>query len=274
MKLARLIHLGGVAPIAIAAMIGTASATTVSYGPLSISSVACPGCSITVQVEENPLGTALTYTEPTSLPFTPLDLGTNSTAGYHGTSPTIPAGSGISSISFVTGTGSSSGVYSGGTTSVALSPFGGSTNSATPMNNYLVAEGGGGSVTINYTNSQTTLDLLWGTVDTDTGRNVTLTTSSPSDTISGADIINAVNAAFGSTLLTSQIYDVGVEITGLQSFTSVTMSDTSSAAFEFDVAAVPAPVIGHGLPALLAVGGLLFGVKLMGRGRNRSALAA
>jgi hypothetical protein len=34
-------------------------------------------------------------------------------------------------------------------------------------------------------------------------------------------------------------------------------------------AAVPAPLIGHGLPVLLAVGGLLFGAKLLKRGRRR-----
>jgi hypothetical protein len=33
---------------------------------------------------------------------------------------------------------------------------------------------------------------------------------------------------------------------------------------------VPAPSIGRGLPVLLAVGGLLFGAKLLERGRRRS----
>lgn len=37
---------------------------------------------------------------------------------------------------------------------------------------------------------------------------------------------------------------------------------------------VPAPLIGHGLPVVLAVGGVLFGVKLMGRKRLRSLAAA
>src|SRR6202011_4930948 len=35
---------------------------------------------------------------------------------------------------------------------------------------------------------------------------------------------------------------------------------------------VPAPVIGHGLPVLLAVGGILFGAKLLGRSRQRRSL--
>ena len=38
--------------------------------------------------------------------------------------------------------------------------------------------------------------------------------------------------------------------------------------------AVPAPLIGHGLSALLAVGGVLFGAKLWERGRKRRSLAA
>jgi hypothetical protein len=36
-----------------------------------------------------------------------------------------------------------------------------------------------------------------------------------------------------------------------------------------DTPAVPAPVIGRGLPVLLAVGGLLFGAKLLERGKRR-----
>jgi hypothetical protein len=38
---------------------------------------------------------------------------------------------------------------------------------------------------------------------------------------------------------------------------------------QIGAAAVPAPLIGHGLPALLAVGGLLFGAKLLDRGKRR-----
>jgi hypothetical protein len=38
------------------------------------------------------------------------------------------------------------------------------------------------------------------------------------------------------------------------------------------LAAVPAPVIGHGLLVFLAVGGVLFGGKLLGRGKKRGSL--
>ena len=36
----------------------------------------------------------------------------------------------------------------------------------------------------------------------------------------------------------------------------------------FTLDAVPAPLIGRGLPVLLAVGGLLFGAKLLERGKR------
>lgn len=38
------------------------------------------------------------------------------------------------------------------------------------------------------------------------------------------------------------------------------------------LAAVPAPLIGHGLPVLLAVGGLFFGAKLLERSKTRRSL--
>jgi len=40
----------------------------------------------------------------------------------------------------------------------------------------------------------------------------------------------------------------------------------------FGTRAVPAPVIGHGLFVLLAVGGVLFGGKLLERSKNRCSL--
>jgi hypothetical protein len=52
-----------------------------------------------------------------------------------------------------------------------------------------------------------------------------------------------------------------------------TTSDLNSLATGFDATisqTVPAPLIGHGLPVLLAVGGMLFGAKLLGCGWRRT----
>jgi hypothetical protein len=38
------------------------------------------------------------------------------------------------------------------------------------------------------------------------------------------------------------------------------------------IGAVPAPLIGRGLPVLIAVGGILFGAKLLERGKKPRAL--
>ena len=46
-------------------------------------------------------------------------------------------------------------------------------------------------------------------------------------------------------------------------------ADADSFTLQIGSAAVPAPLIGHGLPVLLAVGGLLFGAKLLERGKRR-----
>jgi hypothetical protein len=44
-------------------------------------------------------------------------------------------------------------------------------------------------------------------------------------------------------------------------------ADADSFTLQIGPAAVPAPLIGHGLPVLLAVGGILFGAKLLERGK-------
>ena len=46
--------------------------------------------------------------------------------------------------------------------------------------------------------------------------------------------------------------------------------DITFASFNNSVNAVPAPLIGHGLPALLALGGILFGARLRERSKKRS----
>ena len=46
-------------------------------------------------------------------------------------------------------------------------------------------------------------------------------------------------------------------------------SGATADSFTLQIGAVPAPPIGRGLPVLLAVGGLLFGAKLLERGKRR-----
>ena len=248
----------GVAAIALGAMTGAASATTYTG-----TAADCSGCEITV------ITSGSTYTPP-PLPFTALDLGTG-TGGFQSSATLDNPGGEISSISFADGQSPGSGVYSGNTPNVALSPFGGdsATTNDTPDNNYLVAQGGGGAVTINYFSAQTSLDLLWGTVDSSPADYNDLSFSIGTQMVTGADIAAIVNdGSFSSGDL-----DVAVEITGLTSFTTVTATDNASPAFEFDVAA-PAPAIGHGLPVALAVSGLLVGAGFWQRRKNHQISTA
>jgi hypothetical protein len=257
------------AAVALFAVTGAASAD-VTYGPTFVSACGC-------DIEVITAGTSLslpTYTPPviSSLPFSLVNLGTGSTGGYQNSNTINPPFVGINSISFSTPSGPT-GLYSGNTPNTALSPFGGdsTTDNNNPNNDYLVAEPGG-TVTINYTNSQTSLDLLWGTVDEAGGQNQVLTLTAGSNTITGAEIASLIP----SSLYTDGADDVGVVITGLSAFSEVQATDGSgnNPAFEFVPGVAPAPSIGCGLPALLAVGGMLFGVKLWGRGRKRFLFAA
>lgn len=258
--------LGGLAATTLVAMGGVASADAVYTGTGGSD---CPGCTVTVILSGTP-GSPIAYTPPTSYSFTPLDLGTGSPDGLQSSATLNSPGGEISSISFAGGTPNASGVYAGNSTGVALSPFGGDgSGSPDPPNKYLVAEGGGGTVTINYFSTQTSLDLLWGTVDTTPADYNELSFSTGSQTITGADIA----AIVGSPPFSDSDLDVAVEITGLSAFTTLTASDNSSNAFEFDVAA-PAPPIGRGLPVVLAVGGMLFGIRLWGRGKKRFSFGA
>ena len=68
--------------------------------------------------------------------------------------------------------------------------------------------GGSGSVTVTYATAQTALDLLWGTVDTDSGRNnvsitvdgVTITGSQILTAVANADLAISLTAPRTSTL--------------------------------------------------------------------------
>ena len=86
------------------------------------------------------------------------------------------------------------------------------------------------------------LQILWGTVDTDVNRNLLVTTNVGTHSISGADIFTAMQSFCGATCTpVAGQFEAYVTITGLSPFTSVTFSDTSTNSFEFLLAAVPEP---------------------------------
>ncbi len=135
-------RLAGVAAIALLATVGSASAAPV-----------------------------ITILAPNS--FSLLDLGTGTANSRQNaiTSPFAVNSGGITTITFSGGAASgdssqASGVYAGNQGSIAASPLG----SGDSTTNYLVAQPGTAgvdNVTVNYATAQTTLDILWGTVDLD-----------------------------------------------------------------------------------------------------------
>jgi hypothetical protein len=272
----KFLQLSSTAAIGLVAMMGTSSAASFTG---SGTATGCPGCTITVY------GTTALQTEPSNLPFPTLNLGTSSSAPNSFISSSAISGgaltaAGISSIMFPTAgdsgtpvTGFVSGEYAGTIGNVASSPFG-STDSTT---NYLVAQANGGSVVINYSAAQDSFALLWGTVDNGSQQNLLgLTLTAGGVQITGQDIENIITGGppgAGQAFTNGQL-DVGVVVTMLGgTFTTVTATDNAAnSAFEFVPLVVPAPLIGHGFLALLAVGGMLFGAKLWDRSKRRSAL--
>jgi hypothetical protein len=211
MRISSSVRLSGFAAIALINTLGTASAAT------------CGTATCTVQAS----GTA---------PFTVLNLGTAGSAGLVSTS-NITSGPaiGFDSISSITFSGTNTGVYAG-STSTAASPLTLGNTLSNSLQEYFAIQPGG-TVTINFSAAQTSLDLLWGTVDTPTGYNVI---TNGSQSITGAEIASAGGS------LTSGATNTAVELSGLNSFTSISFQDTiaNNPAFEFLVgepSAVPEP---------------------------------
>ena len=212
-------------------------------------------------------------------PFTVFNVGTATNtqylAGPSAGSPiststiTSPGFDDITSISFSAGS-PLTGVYAGSTGSVADSPFTlgtfagpqGSASCVVSCAEYFAAQPGG-SVTIDFSTPQTTLDMLWGTVDVATGYNIV---TGGGNTINGATI----NSLLGNP--SSGTVNAAVEITGLNPFSSLTFSDTTgnSPAFEFDIGEAATP-----LPATLPLfaGGLGF-VGYLAKRRKQNAKQA
>jgi hypothetical protein len=124
--------------------------------------------------------------------------------------------------------------------------------------------GGGGQVTLTYTNAQTSLNLLWGTVDLETGRNLLITTGN-GYSIDGNAIFGAAQTFCGSNscpVLSAGNDEVYLSITGLGSFNTATFSDSGANAFEFLPGALPNSVGGVPEPATWAM--LLLGFAGIG----------
>ena len=113
---------------------------------------------------------------------------------------------------------------------MAASPYG----DLNHYTNYFSAAGGG-SVTLDYSSTQNSLSMVWGTVDSGATRNLLLNLGG--DSISGSQI----NSLCGNCITNDGNQELYLTITGLNPFKSVTFSDGNANAFEFNVAAVPEP---------------------------------
>jgi PEP-CTERM motif len=230
----------GVAMFALLAASGVASATP------------------TVTVTDVTAQGTLTPLSPAAGTFPLLALGSTGSAGQHGVVTTSDFSVGGVSIDFQggSGTGTTSGEYYGTNETPYASPFGGNSN-----NNFLVAgaENGGGQhpgiVTLTFNTAQTTLNILWGTIDFDpTSQNVvTINTSSGPYVITGVDLEGKISG------LQNGQSDAYVSITGLDPFTTVSFADNSSTnAFEF----MPGAEVTTPVPEPLTLS--LFGAGLAG----------
>ncbi len=199
--------------------------------------------------------TASDATGATTSPFTLVDYGTATTAGFQ-SSATFTASDGTV-VSFSPDAASpQAGVYAGSIPNTSTSPFTG-TSIGSSLSNYLSAEPSD-NVTLSYASPQSSFSLLWGTVDTYNGLNLeTLdgSTVTGNVTIGGAAVAAAIGGGFQANGTTPAF----VTISDLGPFTSIVATSTQQA-FEFAAAVSSGTAVPE--PATLA----LFGLGLLGLG--------
>ncbi len=220
-------------------------------------------------ISQSAMAETITAQGSGTAPFADYSVGTTATTGFlNSTTITSPGFDNISSITFAQGTGSGTGVYAGTVSGISDSPFTLGTFSSTSCSpscpEYFSVQTGG-TITITFNSAQTSLDILWGTVDVASGYN--LVTTSAGQTIDGATIDSLMSSPASGAV------DAAVEITGLNPFLSVTFQDTTgnNPAFEFDIGQTPIP----GALPLFATGLSAFGLFGWRRKRkNASPLVA
>ena len=185
---------------------------------------------------------AYTITSPASISL--ANFGNAPSTGFLGT--TLP---GISGATF-TSSGGLTGLYAGnvhnGFQGSATTPF----TPSSSLQEYLAVQPGG-TITETFATAQTSLGLLWGTVDSFNSLSITV----DGVTITGSQIVPFPLGNINQTVL----------ISGLGPFTTVTYNDTAFSAFEFD----PGLPVGVPEPVSMAVlGAGLLGLGIVRRRRG------